>query len=58
MTGIYRRTIRVSGEIIRTEHKCEILSINKNSYTIKISEWYEDSKPVKTVQKKSVVLDS
>lgn len=57
MNGIYRRHIRVDGLIIRTEHKCEILKVNKNSYTIKILEWYEDSKSVKTVQKKSVILN-
>lgn len=55
--GIYRRTVRASGELIRIEHKCEILKVNKNSYTIKIFEWYDGGKSVKTVQKKSVILN-
>lgn len=57
MKATYRRTFRTAGEIVRTEHKCEILKVNKNSYTIKILNWFEDKNPVKTVQKKSVTIN-
>ena len=58
MTGTYVRIIRDNGGLLRTEHKCEILKENKNTYTIKILNWYEDSKPIKNVQKKSVIVDA
>ncbi len=58
MTGTYVRIIRDNGGLLRTEHKCEILKENKNTYTIKILNWYEDSKPIKNVQKKSVIINA
>ena len=56
MTGIYRRIVRDNGGLLLIEHKCEILKVNKNTYIIKILKWYDGGSPIKTVQKKSVIL--